>query len=230
MTLRQEGDEGDEVTRPDRILLSNDQLLSYNLLNGPANIFSNEDQCMNISRLARIALCAVLTCLVLPSAPNAGTPGNSTAVSLLYGALLKVEASVKLWAGEDYGDIYTRFSQSLSAAEIPYKRLLKSRPSGQGRIVMTIYEDYVEAHEFLKAYLNDKAVIMRANRFFEPTYLLERDAWPARLERRFPGLVKAIKEKDENGEFIDGRKALDFIFARIHDKLQSIYPDTSSSR
>jgi hypothetical protein len=184
---------------------------------------------MNNSRFSHIAVCAVLICLVLPFASLAGKPPHRADESRLYNALLKVESSAKLWVGEDYGEIYIRFSQSLSAAKMPYKNLLDSRTSGQGKKLLTIYEDYAEAREFLKAYLNDKAVIMRTNRFFEPTYLLDRDAWPARLEKRFPGLIKAIKENDENGEFIEGRRALDFIFASIRDKLQSVYPEDASS-
>jgi hypothetical protein len=184
---------------------------------------------MKSLRLSESVVCALLICLVLHSSSLAGKPPDPDEESRLYHALLKVDSSAKLWVGEDYGEIYMRFSQSLSAAEIPYKKLLKSRTSNRGRMLFTIYEDYVAAHDFLKAYLNDKAVIMRTNRFFEPTYLLERDAWPARLEERFPGLIAAIKEKDENGEFIEGRRALDFIFARVHDRLQSLYPEDASS-
>jgi hypothetical protein len=184
---------------------------------------------MNSLRLSQTVVCALLICLVLHSSSLAGKPPDHVEEGLLYNALLKVDSAAKLWVGEDYGEMYMRFSQSLSAAEIPYKKLLKSRPSAKGQMLLVIYEDYVEAHDFLKAYLNDKAVIMKTNRFFEPTYLLERDAWPARLEKRFPGLIAAIKEKDENGEFIEGRRALDFIFARIHDKLQSVYPEDASS-
>lgn len=179
---------------------------------------------MNVVRLSGIAVCTVFVCLILSSVSLAGKPDDRAAESRLYEALLKVDSSAKLWVGEGYGEIYTRFTQALSAASLPYKKLLKSGSSGRRKMLLTIYEDYAEAHDFLRDYLNDKAVIMRANRFFEPTYLLKRDAWPARLEKRFPGVIEALKEHDNNGEFIIGRTALDFIFARIHDKLVSLYP------
>ena len=179
---------------------------------------------MNVVRLSGIAVCTVFVCLILSSVSLAGKPDDRAAESRLYEALLKVDSSAKLWVGEGYGEIYTRFTQALSAASLPYKKLLKSGSSGRRKMLLTIYEDYAEAHDFLRDYLNDKAVIMRANRFFEPTYLLKRDAWPARLEKRFPGVIEALKEHDNNGEFITGRKALDFIFARIHDKLAALYP------
>ena len=76
-------------------------------------------------------------------------------------------------------------------------------------------------------YLNDRALLMRSSRLDKPTYSIHRNVWPPRLERIFPGLLEAIKEKDPAGEeYISGERALDYLFSMLRKKVRSFQDDT----
>lgn len=185
----------------------------------------------------RVRVLSVLSCvvllLVLPAgilAPHGANPAALTVPmrsaredeEALYRALKKVEASTCRWTGEGYGEIYTAFSRSLAEASEPYRRLTASVRSERGERLAALYGEYGEAHAFLKAYLNDRAVLMRSSRLDTPTYSVRRNAWPLRLERTFPGLIGAIQEKAPDGEeYIPGEKALDYLFGALRKKVLS---------
>ena len=142
---------------------------------------------------------------------------------LLYAALLKLDAATMPWAGEDYGEVYNKFSNLLMQTEPVAKRVLGSGPSARGRRLLAILGDYRLVHEFMKAYLNDEAVLLRTIRLYKPIYFIGRDIWPARLEKRFPGLIAALEEKDENGGYyIPGKEALDYALLQLHERLNSV--------
>lgn len=169
---------------------------------------------------------ACLACLSLTAGPSPAGSCDSLAGSgsdselLLYHCLNRVEASTRLWAGENYGDIYNEFSIELGKAGKFYRRVVKSGPSPGGRLLMTIYDDYGTVHEFMMAYLNDRALLMRSNISFRPTYIVGRDRWPAVLEKKFPGLISAIAKEGENGEYISGKKAITYMLRKIRGKLR----------
>lgn len=133
-------------------------------------------------------------------------------------ALLKVEASTVLWTGEGYGEKYNEFSKALLDAYATYRKDPSSAPSS----LLDILDEYRDAREFWRAYLDDQVVLWRSMRSAEPTYRIGIDRWPARLEARFPGLLEAVGEKDSSGEmYISGQKALDYILARIRTQVKA---------
>lgn len=168
--------------------------------------------------------CIAILSLAGVSSPAGSVDSQGSAASnelRLYRSLQRVETSTRLWAGESYGDIYNDFSIELTGAGKFYRKVIESGPTRGGQLLITIYGDYRTVHEFMIAYLNDQALLMRVNIFFEPTYIVGRDRWPVILDRKFPGLINTIEEKGENGEYISGKKAIEYMLRKIRRKLKN---------
>lgn len=148
--------------------------------------------------------------------------GDDNAVRLLCLSLAEAEKASDLSATERYEDKYNDFSKALSKAERPYNKLLQLGPGYSESALVSLFEDYREAQEFWRAYMNDRVFVKRQDRTMEPTYLIDRDLWPERLESRFPGLISEVGEKDEKGDYISGDKALEYIFMKLSKRLKAL--------
>jgi hypothetical protein len=166
-------------------------------------------------------LCLVIFLFVLPRRAGAGDRHDNKA-TLLCRALHKVAAESRLSPTQRYENKYNGFLRALNEAETYYVKIAERGPrSGEG-VLLWIFEDYQEAAAFWRAYMNDRVFVKSQNETFEPSYLVDRDPWPSRLEKKFPGLIGAIEEKGENGYYISGDKALDFIFSKLGREVEEL--------
>jgi hypothetical protein len=112
-----------------------------------------------------------------------------------------------------------------------YGKIVRRGPRGGEDVLLSLFDDYGEAEAFWRAYMNDRVFVKGRDKTAEPSYLLDSDPWPSRLEKRFPGLIGAEKEKGDNGYYITGDKALDYIFRQLGrrvDGLRCDRPDNSA--
>ncbi len=159
--------------------------------------------------------------LFLPRPAGAGGDRGDNA-ALLCSALQKVEQASKPSPTRQYEDIYGSFSKALDEAEGYYAKIVEKGPRPGEGVLLSIFDDYQEAAAFWRAYMNDRVFVKSQDKTWEPSYLVDRDPWPARLEERFPGLIGAIEQKGEDGYYITGDKALDYIFRLLGRQVEEL--------
>ncbi len=173
------------------------------------------------SRILFTALCFAIF-LFGPQRPaGAGTRHDDNA-ALLCKALQKVEEASILSQTEQYEHKYNSFSKALTEAERYYVKIVERGPLAGEGILLSIFDDYQGAAAFWRAYMNDRVFVKSEDKTWEPSYLVGRDPWPSRLEERFPGLIAAVGQKGENGYYISGDKALDYIFRQLGRQVREL--------
>jgi hypothetical protein len=176
--------------------------------------------------MAAVLCLAVFLC-ALPCRAGSGRQHGDNA-PLLCKALQKVEAASKLSPTERYEDKYNSFAKALGEAERYYLKIVERGPVAGEVVLLSLFDDYQEAATFWRAYMNDRVFVKRRDRTWEPSYLVKRDPWPSWLEERFPGLIGATQEKGENGYYISGDKALDYIFRQLGRQVRELRCDAGS--
>jgi hypothetical protein len=173
------------------------------------------------SRVIFTALCLAVFLFGPPRPAGAGIRHDNNA-ALLCKALQKVEETSILSPTERYEDKYNSFSKALTEAERYYVKIVERGPLAGEGILLSIFDDYQEAATFWRAYMNDRVFVKSEDKTWEPSYLVDRDPWPSWLEERFPGLIGAIGQKGENGYYISGDKALDYIFRQLGRQVREL--------
>jgi hypothetical protein len=171
--------------------------------------------------LFTMIFCLAVALLVLPGRVAAGDRHDDYA-ALLCKAIRRVAAESKLSPTQRYEDKYDGFSKAMDEAGRYYEKIDERGPHGEEGFLLSLLDNYRDVAAFWRACMNDRVFVKGRDKTGEPSYLVDRDPWPSWLEKRFPGLIGAIEEKGENGYYITGDKALDYIFRRLGRQVEAL--------
>jgi hypothetical protein len=166
-------------------------------------------------------LCLAVILLVLPVRAAAGEQYGKDA-ALLCRAIHKAAAEAKLSPTQRYEDKYNDFAKAMDEAGRYYEKIVGRGPREGEGVLLSLFDDYREAAAFWRAYMNDRVFVQDQDKTWEPSYLVDRDPWPQRLEKRFPGLIGAVEEKGENGYYLTGDRALDYIIRQLSRQAEEL--------
>ncbi len=181
-------------------------------MSGHPGGFSGKSVARTMKKTAALFLAVFL--LAMAQRAGAGGPKDDNGV-LLCRALQKVDEAARPSPTQRYEDIYNGYSKALSEADRYYTKILERGPRAGEGALLSIFDYYQEAATFWRAYMNDRVFVKRRDKTWEPSYPVDSNPWPAWLEERFPGLIRAVEEKGEKGYFITGDKALSYIFKQL---------------